>query len=192
MVTLEGGGESITLDATPSESHTHNFDATEHPVEVGANIVDHIRPKAREVKLDGILVDAPIGEDYVPGRSKDGYATLERLASSGTLFTVFTEQIRYENMVITILSQTRDRTNADAVKLSVSLREIRTVKTQSVLVVRRPAKTKTKEDDGTKTGKEPKRSGLKQIFDAKGKDDLGTQLKDGIAGVSKAFAGGGH
>lgn len=183
MVTFTGGGQSFTLDATPQESHTHNFDVTEHPVETGANIVDHIRPKPREVKLDAMLVDGPLGETYEGGRAKRIYDQLEQLAATGTLFQLNSEQLRYENMVISVLSQTRDKTNLDAVRLSMTLREIRTVATQIVQSVKRYNKAKSKSQDGTKPANPVPRSGLKQIFNPTQPSDIGNQLKGGVSGL---------
>jgi hypothetical protein len=51
----------ITVDATMQETHTFEADITEHPVEQGANITDHIRPKLKHYSIDGIISNTPIG-----------------------------------------------------------------------------------------------------------------------------------
>jgi hypothetical protein len=51
----------ITVDATMQETHTIEADITEHPVEQGANITDHIRPKLKRYTIDGIISNTPIG-----------------------------------------------------------------------------------------------------------------------------------
>src|SRR5882724_7834184 len=51
----------ITVDATIQETHALEADITEHPVEQGANITDHIRPKLKRYTIDGIISNTPIG-----------------------------------------------------------------------------------------------------------------------------------
>jgi hypothetical protein len=51
----------ITADATVQETHSSEAEITEHPVEVGANITDHIRPKLKRLTIDGIISNTPIG-----------------------------------------------------------------------------------------------------------------------------------
>jgi len=51
----------ITVDATMNETHSMEAEVTEHPVEQGANISDHIRPKLKRYTIDGIISNTPIG-----------------------------------------------------------------------------------------------------------------------------------
>jgi hypothetical protein len=51
----------ITVDATMQETHAAEAEVTEHPVEQGANITDHIRPKLKRYTIDGIISNTPIG-----------------------------------------------------------------------------------------------------------------------------------
>src|SRR6266850_6876576 len=51
----------ITVDAAMTETHTLEAEVTEHPVEQGANITDHIRPKLKRYTIDGIISNTPIG-----------------------------------------------------------------------------------------------------------------------------------
>src|SRR6267143_513293 len=51
----------ITVDATIQETHALEADITEHPVEQGPNITDHIRPKLKRYTIDGIISNTPIG-----------------------------------------------------------------------------------------------------------------------------------
>lgn len=50
----------IEFDATLSEQHTSSAQVTEHPVETGANITDHVRPMLDKVQLEGFITNTPI------------------------------------------------------------------------------------------------------------------------------------
>lgn len=49
----------IWIDVSISEKHSIGADVTEHPVERGTNIVDHIRPKPREIQIEGFVTNHP-------------------------------------------------------------------------------------------------------------------------------------
>ncbi len=53
--------DTITVDATLSEEHSTEVDVTEHPIEDGANVTDHIRPQLKLLKIDGIISNTSLG-----------------------------------------------------------------------------------------------------------------------------------
>lgn len=57
----DNGSEAVILfDATLSEEHRAEAEITEHPVERGANVSDHIRPKLERLRLDVHVTNTPI------------------------------------------------------------------------------------------------------------------------------------
>lgn len=50
---------TIWIDVSISEQHSLSATVTEHPVEVGANIVDNIRPQPRKVQIEGFVTNHP-------------------------------------------------------------------------------------------------------------------------------------
>lgn len=52
--------ELLKIDATRAEEHSFRAKATQHEVEDGANISDHVIKTGRVVTLDGIISDDPI------------------------------------------------------------------------------------------------------------------------------------
>ncbi|MCK5316395.1 MAG: hypothetical protein KAJ55_00695 [Anaerolineales bacterium] len=52
--------ELLKIDATRAEEHSFRAKATQHEVEDGANISDHVIKTGRIVTLDGIISDDPI------------------------------------------------------------------------------------------------------------------------------------
>lgn len=63
--------DEIWLDVSVRESHGLSAEVTEHPVESGADVADHIRPKQRTVTIEGIISNTPI---EVPQSHMDGAA----------------------------------------------------------------------------------------------------------------------
>lgn len=68
-VTISWQGESgqtfsITLDASLHEQHTGTATITDHPVETGSNVTDHIRPDPDMLTIEGIVSNTPL---FLPG-----------------------------------------------------------------------------------------------------------------------------
>jgi hypothetical protein len=70
--TLEDGQEqSLTFDATVRDSHEATATITEHPIEEGANISDHVRKDLDRVTLSIVVSNTPI---VSPADHNDGVA----------------------------------------------------------------------------------------------------------------------
>lgn len=133
----ESNLDSIQFDATLTEQHSGEVDFTEHPVEQGADISDHARPKQKQLVLDCFLTDTPLpGNDVLhPGhfqqwRSIDSLHSLGNLRDKGSLVVVVTELKTYQNMVITSLTVPVDAKTGDGIRFSLTLRELRIVESQ--------------------------------------------------------------
>jgi hypothetical protein len=50
---------TIWIDVSLSETHSLSADVTEHPVEDGVNITDHVRPQPRTVQVEGLVTNHP-------------------------------------------------------------------------------------------------------------------------------------
>lgn len=53
-------GSVILVDVTLSDTTKYEAEPTEHPVEKGADVTDHILVKPRQITITGIVSDAPI------------------------------------------------------------------------------------------------------------------------------------
>lgn len=64
----EGADEEVALeiDVISSETQAGSAEATEHPVERGASKTDHIRPRPLEVRLEGLISNASVGQAQAP------------------------------------------------------------------------------------------------------------------------------
>jgi hypothetical protein len=68
----------IWIDVSVEESHEAEAEVSEHPVEIGANIADHIRPLPRVITIEGIVTNHPL---ELP-QSHAGSATIDGSALS--------------------------------------------------------------------------------------------------------------
>lgn len=134
----------LEFDACISEVHTGNASTTDHPVEQGANLTDHIQRTPEELQLTGIISDTPIvflasvrAEPSIPGgdprsRAQDAYGFIKNIKDSGLLCQVTTTLRDYANMAIVSFSVPRDKDRGRSVELSIGLREVLIATTEQV------------------------------------------------------------
>lgn len=183
-----GEAKSLVLDVAISEQHRSSATATEHPVEQGVNITDHIRPEADELTLEGFVSNTPIRQpdsnmDGVTGskeavdlfepalaefqanrhsvgdhknnaglgrpagprrtatvltfsglfdRARSVYDELRAICASGTLVRVVTSLREYDSLAILGIEVDRDAGSANALPVSITLRRIHVVQTQTI------------------------------------------------------------
>lgn len=144
---------SLELDATLSENHQTDNDVTEHPVESGGNIADHVRPKSDVLTLTGFVSDTPVGRpsDVAdPDRSASAYEALLKMRSAGQVFTVVTARRVYENMVVKTLGRPHDPGVGRGLQFTVSFTQIRIVTAQTVAIETKVTRAQPKLKGGKK------------------------------------------
>lgn len=149
--------DSLTVDATLSELHTTEVELTDHPVETGANVVDHARRKPDGVQIEGIVSNTPLGltpkpffrydedtpqgrpffevlndPDLDPTRAETAFAQLQALAD-GTPITIRTTLREYTDMVLESLSVPRSVQLGNAVQFTAKFRQVRFVSSRTVV-----------------------------------------------------------
>lgn len=55
----------LEFDCTPAENHVASAEITEHPVEKGAAMTDHVKPNQRVITLEGMITNTPINETTI-------------------------------------------------------------------------------------------------------------------------------
>jgi len=146
--------DSIALDATLSEVHTSTAQVTDHPVEDGADVSDHVIQRPDELDIAGVISNTPIeilggaAAAFNPQRAEDAYEEIRVLKTTGTLITVVTPIRTYEQMAITSLVVNRDSVTGDAVSLSMRMKEVRTVESLTVDVDPAVLRAKPKKNRG--------------------------------------------
>ena len=159
----------VTFDATMSESHESTTEITDHPVEDGADITDHLKRMPDEFSLTGIVTDDPLVVERSTNataantggdpnqRAVSAYVFLRTAKDQGRLVRVFTKLRDYRNMAIASLTVDRDKGNSRILEADITLREIVIAVTEQVEAPT-PAKTaaparRRKRKQGKKTKK---------------------------------------
>jgi hypothetical protein len=134
----------LVLDVSESENHAGDVDATDHPVEQGANITDHLRPKPRTLSITGMVSNAPIVDNSdgnagpfnlgEPGPAEDAYNALEARRVAGKLHTVNTKLNSYQNMALMSVSEPRTAQTGDVLEFTLQFKEILIAFNQTIVV----------------------------------------------------------
>jgi Dit-like phage tail protein len=156
MIIVDG----FIIDCSLNETHTLNSEATEFPVESGADLTDHIRQLPVEVLIEGMVSDTPIGamatirdgEALTLGEgeiadavlpSDAAIAHLERIWSRRQPVTIQTGLGArrgssggkvYERMAMTELEIPRDPATGNAVRFTAKFRQINIVTNERTTV----------------------------------------------------------
>jgi hypothetical protein len=136
----------VTLDASVSETHTKQNEVTDHPVEDGVDITDHVRRLPESVEIDGVISNTPLiflaslnarspvdGDNIpTPDRAERADKEFRRAMDSGELVNVATSLRDYTNMAITDYTVTRNAETGNILAFTIGMREIVTVTTERV------------------------------------------------------------
>jgi hypothetical protein len=125
---------SFEFDVIVREANTLTNIVTEHPIEDGSTIMDHVTNKPETLELDFTITDTPIsafsplsGITSKQGRSRDEFARLEKMWKNKNTLTIVTGLKVYKNMMIQSLTARRDR--GFKVDVSMALINYKTVET---------------------------------------------------------------
>lgn len=191
----------LALDCTVTETHTATSTVTEHPVESGANITDHIRPDPVQLSITGIVSDTPIGAREVQraieiggvsvqikqqetptsptGFGRAAWSKLDAMRLAAKPVTVLTRDKKYESMAIVSLTVPKEAKTGGALYFTAQFKQVRIVFNRSTKVVVAKAPKSHKKQD---TGKQP----TAELAQPK---NYSSELREqaGDAGVNKAL-----
>lgn len=119
----------LEIDVTLEETHERSAEITDHPVEGGAFIQDHIVNAPKRLLMSGLITDTPLGRDAGP-RAQEAFDALEALYESRTPFTVVSGFRVYEQMAIESLSLPKAREGA--LRFSAQLKQLAITQGRSV------------------------------------------------------------
>jgi hypothetical protein len=178
------GVAALEFDAVISERHDGEVDVTEHPVEKGANITDHARPKPWVVTIEAIISNTPIDKEQntriissrgftietsaqqeypqgTVGYVETAFQKLISMRDACEFMTVVTELRTYRNMILTSLTVPRDNKTGDAIKFTVAFKEILTTEILTKQVKVAKSSQGKKQDLGKQATKPTEASGRK-------------------------------
>lgn len=179
----------VEVDSCLDETHKLSNTITDHPVEEGFNVTDHIRSNPDIVNLRCFVSNTPISREQVKnsvkegtvsfettapetivGRGHEAYLKLKKLKEEGKIIEVVTSLCTYgvtpdSGLVIESLDIQRTRQNFDGLEFSVSLKQIRIVRNkQSTMKAPKEKQAQKKVDKGEQVTKPvDNRTKLKQI-----------------------------
>ena len=164
----------IAIDCTVTETHTSTATVTEHPVESGSNITDHIRPEPVQLSVNGIITNTPIGAQQTQrvisagglsvtttqleaapntlGYAQTVWRKLDALRIAARPIKVITRDRTYESMAMMSLTVPKTAKTGDALEFTATFKEVRIVENRTTRrVVAKAPKSHKKVD----TGKQP-------------------------------------
>lgn len=140
------GVSDIKFDLLVEESHTLEFDSSDHPIENGAVITDHVTQKLRTCTVTGMFTNTP-DDNEIQGEDVDSYmndevkdasplsynrsrdsmlAALENLAIQRKPVRLVTALKIYPEMIILSIPVKRTSEDGESVKFQMTLREFKT------------------------------------------------------------------
>lgn len=150
-------GDSVEFDASKDEDHTGENEVTDFPVEEGANITDHSRPKPRTLQIHAFVTGTPMSLLNIatpPGfkatRGKDAWKQMDKWRREATKLTAITTLFAYTDVIITKLSVPRNAQNADGIEFTINFKEVFTVSSKLV-----PKPVRAAKADSANVGAKP-------------------------------------
>lgn len=163
--------DGFVIDAARNEEHEFASEVTEHPVEEGADIADHVRRQPNNVTIEGVVSDTPIGE--VAGLRDEGalpsdqaFALLQEIADSRRPVTVETSLQVFDNMILSSLNVPRDARTGDSFQFTAQFVQIALVTNQRTTIETASPRGRNKVNRGNKPSRTARLSllGTPQLF----------------------------
>lgn len=142
---------NLVIDAVLKTDHTTSLLITDHPVEKGSDITDHAQKQPKQLTIEIGFTDSGMmyGEGR-NGRSVNAYQALVAIQESREPFPLSTRLFNYKNMLIESINAGDDYTTMNALKATLTLREVIIVDTATVGVTGRSSDPQT--TDSTNSG----------------------------------------
>jgi hypothetical protein len=184
MITIAG----YPIDVAVTEEHGSEAEITDHPVEKGGNVTDHMRVKPATVAIEGIVSDTPLGEVALdPSRlgstapSDDAHALLVKIQNDREPVAITTSLGRYENMELQSLSAPRDARTGKALRFRATFKQVTFVTNKRTTVRTAAPRSRGKSKHGMKPS--PAATTVKAPVGTSGGDgSWAAQIIDYIAG----------
>lgn len=106
---VRGQKYAVVIDATIHETHDVKAQVTEHQVETGSNVTDHIRPLPREVTLEGVITNTPLAapaRTSISGNMSDFSQSFQR--PNGDSFEVKWQAYKFDGQFDRVRDEFRD------------------------------------------------------------------------------------
>lgn len=152
----------VLIDVILSEEHTYDSDVTSHPVETGASITDNVVDKPLIISLDCIISATPFGATQPLGGSLFAVSIADvaqdrliALKATREPVTVEDSQGSFPNMIVEKLTFTRSAKTGRACAFKCTLKELRLVDNERVLIPVEIPRAQALVKRGAKSSKSP-------------------------------------
>ena len=177
-------GNVIMFDTAETVVKDVSNQTTEHPVETGAPITDHVISIPLKVTITGFFSDAAFRADIKdtfdlgPGRATAILQALTAMRDNREIFILEARNEIFENMVLTTFSIPRDKETGDSSRVNIVCQQI--IRVERRFIVIPPAakdtdKTAEEQQTGAQNATPRDKSALVQLFDAinRSKEEIG-------------------
>jgi len=126
---------SIRLDATVREVHERVNTVTNHPVEDGSFVTDHVYEEPLRLLMEGEITNAPLNGALLPGvtdRRIEAYDQLKQLYELRDVVSVVTGLEVYSDLVMTNLITPRDPRTGQRLVFTAEFQRVRKVSSRIV------------------------------------------------------------
>jgi hypothetical protein len=149
----------VSFDAISESTNRRMADVTQHPVEEGSIIADHVNTQPRELDMIGVISGVPTSLLAWASRPStyvyDSYDRLHQWMTNKANLLIFAVDDYYESMQLVGIERGHDHTKGKAAHLHLTFKEIKVVSTLTVDAptpkTARGASRKAKGQKATKT-----------------------------------------
>lgn len=142
----------IVVDAFVNETHSFSSEITEHPIESGGPIVDHVHQMPFCLSIDGIISNTPMSltgltafdsaKRYIEGDHNDfatvAFEKIEDLFGKREPITIVTSLKTYHNMVLESLSIERGGGAQECLRFSCTAKQIKLARKNHIKIDPKP------------------------------------------------------
>lgn len=183
----DGTIKEVSADAVTREGNTRVAEVTENPVERGADVADHIRPKTDTLVLEFYVTNTPIKSptshaEGVTGavqrteagtvlafsgvfdRVSEVHSDLKRVQDAGLKWTIFSGLTVYADFALAQIQAERDAKAGSSVKFVCTFQRLRIVATRQVSIPVRRRRVRPQQPRGVQQPEPPRNSVLSQVF----------------------------
>jgi hypothetical protein len=127
------GLDWILFDLILTEQHNMDANVTQHPVEDGSVISDHIQNQLENGSLSALITNYSLSRfGILTNKAQDVFDSLVELWEEKTVIAIYTVMKVYEDVAITSMPIARDSDTGEAIVIQVTFSKVEQVTLQEI------------------------------------------------------------